>query len=41
MEVLFAQDKSNATEIVQEHWEARPGWSRLGETILTPLRNVL
>jgi cardiolipin synthase len=41
MEALFAQDKTNATEILLERWDARPGWSRLGETILTPLRHVL
>lgn len=41
MEALFDQDKTDATELRLDSWEARPWPSKVGERLLVPLRNLM
>jgi cardiolipin synthase len=41
MEILFARDRVNATELTLAGWSARPWYVKLSERILAPLRVVM
>lgn len=41
LEQIFAQDLSNADEIIPEVWARRPWYAHAGELILSPLRPLL
>ncbi len=41
MEEQFEMDVSYARELRPDEWRHRPWYARVGETILTPLRNLM